>query len=263
MEYRFEHLEVEDRDGGLFRVTVSRPEVLNALNDATIAEIDRCFAQLKEDPSARVVVLTGSGPKSFVAGADIQELAGQSATEGRDRSRRGQRAFDRIEQLGKPTIAAVNGFALGGGCELALACHLRFASEKSRWGLPEVTLGIIPGFGGTQRLGRIVGVGRALELVLSGEMIRADEAHRIGLVNRLFAPEELIDGAEAFARTLLQRGPVALRFVLESVLRGADGVLREGLDLESDLFGVISSTEDVAEGMTAFLEKRTPDFTGR
>ncbi|MEM7262815.1 MAG: enoyl-CoA hydratase-related protein [Planctomycetota bacterium] len=263
MDTTYDHLLVENLDGGLWQVTVNRPDVLNALNDATIAEIDRCFTALRDHDDVRAVVLTGAGPKSFVAGADISELAGQSATEGRDRSRRGQVAFGKIESLGKPVLAAINGFALGGGCELALACHVRYASDRARLGLPEVTLGIIPGYGGTQRLERMIGRGRALELVMSGDMVDAAEAHRIGLVNRVFPGDGLIEEVHKIARTMISRGPIAVRFAIEAILRGGDGPLAEGLALESDLFGVISSTEDVAEGMAAFLEKRSAAFKGR
>ncbi len=262
MEHRFENLAVERAADGLVRITVTRPKALNALDDRTIAEIDRIFGELADDASARVVIVTGAGDKAFVAGADIGELSRQGAAEGRRRSRAGQRAFDRIERLGKPVIAALNGFALGGGLELALACHLRFAAVGAKLGLPEVGLGIIPGFGGTQRLARLVGCGRALEWVLGGEMHGAEEAHRIGLVNGVFAADALLAGVEAAARKLLARGPVALRLALEAVLRGGDLALEAGLALEADLFGLISATADMREGMQAFLEKRPPQFRG-
>lgn len=260
MEYGFENLSVAVDADGIGTLTIERPKSLNALNDQTIREIDRCFEQFESDEAVRAVIVTGSGDRAFVAGADITELASQTVVEGRCRSRVGQRAFDRVEQSSKPVLAAINGFALGGGCELALACHLRFASEKAKLGLPEVSLGIIPGYGGTQRLPRIVGQGNALQLILTGDMIAAAEAHRIGLVNGVFAPEELLESVRSVAKTILSRGPMALSFALRAVQRGADTTLAEGLALEADLFGLISSTADMREGMQAFLEKRAPQF---
>lgn len=262
MDYSFENLSVNVESDGLAMVTVERPKVLNALNDATIAEIDRCFQRLGEDDAVRGVILTGAGEKAFVAGADIKELASQSVAEARARSRIGQRAFARIENLGKPVVAAIQGFALGGGCELALACHLRYASETARLGLPEVSLAIIPGYGGTQRLQRIVGRGRALELILTGDFVDAATAHQMGLVNGVQPADQLLDHARKVLTTILSRGPIAVEFALEAVLRGGDTTQEEGLQLEADLFGVISSTADMREGMTAFLEKRKPDFKG-
>ncbi|MFN0058223.1 MAG: enoyl-CoA hydratase/isomerase family protein [Planctomycetota bacterium] len=258
----YQNLLIEDRGAGLVRVTVNRPKVLNALDDATLREIERCFAWLECHDDARVIVLTGAGEKAFVAGADIKELASQDAAAAKYRSRAGQRAFGRIDQLGKPVLAAINGFALGGGLELALACHLRFASAKAKLGLPEVTLGILPGFGGTQRLPRLVGEGPALELLLLGDPIAADEAHRIGLVNRVFEPELLQSGVEEIARKLLSRGPLALRAVLDAVRRGFGASLETGLAIEADLFGLVSTSADMKEGMAAFLEKRPSRFTG-
>ncbi|MEM7164454.1 MAG: enoyl-CoA hydratase-related protein [Planctomycetota bacterium] len=262
MEYRFEQLAVEVASSGIATVTVNRPKVLNALNDATIGEIDQCFRQLRDDTAVRAVIVTGAGDRSFVAGADIKELSEQGVFDGRARSRTGQIAFQCIESLGKPVIAAINGFALGGGCELALACHLRVAADSAKIGLPEVGLAIIPGYGGTQRLQRIVGRGRALELVLIGDPIGADEAHRIGLVNRVFAADELIAGATKIAEKLLSRGPLALQLALDAVLRGEDSVQEEGMALEADLFGLLSATQDTREGMSAFLEKRPPVYRG-
>lgn len=260
MEYRFENLRVEDRGDRLFVVTVDRPKVLNALNDATIAEIDRCFEQLGSDPAVGAVVLTGGGEKAFVAGADIKELAEQSPFEAKTRALAGQKAFLRVEQLGKPVIAAIGGYALGGGLELALACHTRVASSRAKLGLPEVSLGIIPGYGGTQRLPRLVGRGMALRAILGGDPFDAEEAHRIGLVDQVVEPEELMAAAEKWARRTLSRGPVALRLALEAVLRGQETSLDEGLEIEADLFGLISATEDMREGMKAFLEKRAAEF---
>ena len=262
MDYDYRNLRVDRGDGGIFTVRVDRPEVLNALDDATFGELDHCAGQLVEDADCRAVIITGSGEKAFVAGADIGELVDQDPLEAQRRSRTGQRIFSRLERLGKPVVAAVNGFALGGGCELALACHLRYAAEGARFGLPEVSLGIIPGYGGTQRLGRLVGMGRAFEWVLTGDMIDAAEAYRIGLVNGVFPAGELIPKVEELVARILSRGPLAVRFAMEAVLRGADATLAEGLSIESDLFGVISASRDMKEGMRAFLDKRQPDFQG-
>ncbi len=260
MTYQNLLVEVQDRVG---RITVNRPDKLNALNRATLEEMDRAFRGMAEDSSVGAVVLTGSGAKAFIAGADISELARQSPVEGREYTLFGQGVLDRIETLGKPVLAAVNGYALGGGCEIAMACTLRIASTAARFGQPEVNLGIIPGYGGTQRLARLVGRGRALELILSGEMIDAAEAHRIGLVNQLAAPEELMARTEALARTILSRGPLAVRYALDAVHRGLDMPLREGLAYEATLFSVLCASEDMKEGMTAFLEKRKARFQGR
>lgn len=257
------NLQVEVGEDRIATVTVNRPDVLNALNDDTIAEIDRCFLALSRDHRVGVVIVTGAGEKAFVAGADIRELASQGPDEARERARAGQHAFDRVERCGKPVIAAVNGYALGGGCELALACHLRFVSSKARLGLPEVSLGIIPGYGGTQRLQRIVGRGRALQMVLAGEPVGAGEAVAHGLANGVVPAEELIATVRKVAETMLSRGPVALRLALEAVLRGGDVPLAEGLSIEADLFGLVSATEDMKEGMQAFLEKRAANFQGR
>ena len=257
------HLKVERRGDGLIRVTINRPKVLNALNDATIAELDACFAGLALDSDARAVVVTGAGEKAFVAGADIRELASQDASAAKRRSLAGQRAFQRIARLGKPVLAAINGYALGGGLELALACHLRYASSKAKLGLPEVTLGILPGFGGTQRLPRLIGRGPALEMLLTGEPIGADEAYRWGLVNRVYEPEQLQENVERVARTLLSRGPLAIRAVLEAVERSWGAELDVGMAVEADLFGLISTSDDIKEGMAAFLEKRPARFTGK
>ena len=233
MSQDYENLQLEEGEGGVFTLTIDRPKVLNALDDQTFRELDRAVDEIAANDAVRAVIVTGAGDKAFVAGADIQELADQDSMEGQARSRRGQRVFDKLEALPKPVIAAVNGFALGGGCELALACHLRFASSKARLGLPEATLGIIPGYGGTQRLSRLVGVGNALQCILTADMVNAEEAHRIGLVNGIFEPEELIPSVREIAGKIISRGPIAIRFALEAVLRGRDTSMAEGLSLES------------------------------
>jgi enoyl-CoA hydratase len=257
----YKNLIVDTRDG-LAVVTVNRPDKLNALDDATVAELEAAFTALGDDPGVRGVVLTGAGEKAFVAGADIAELSTQSALEGRERSRRGQRVLDRIEQLGKPVVAAVNGFALGGGCELAMACHVRLASENAKLGTPEVKLGIMCGYGGTQRLPRLVGKGRALEMLLTGEMVDAHEACRIGLVNRVVKKEALLSEAEALVRKMIANGPVSLRFTLEAAGAGLEMPLADGQRVEADLFGLICTTSDMSEGTRAFLEKRPALFQG-
>jgi len=257
-----QNLTVESHDR-IARLTISRPEKLNALDRATLGEMDQAFATFAADPEVGAVILTGAGPKAFVAGADIQELLQQSPVGGREYARFGQGLFSRIENLGEPVLAAVNGYALGGGCELALACTLRFASSTAKFGQPEVNLGIIPGYGGTQRLARLVGRGKAQELILTGEMIDAAEAHRIGLVNQVFSPEDLLPRTEAIAATILSRSPLAIRYALEAVQRGLNMPLEEGLGFEATLFGVLCASEDMKEGMRAFLEKRKAQFKGR
>jgi enoyl-CoA hydratase len=241
-------------------VVVNRPEKLNALNGDTIAELTACFAGLQNDDDVGVVILTGAGEKAFIAGADISMLADQTVTEGRENSRHGQRLTDAIESSRKTVIAAINGYALGGGLEVALACDLRFASEKARLGLPEVSLGIIPGYGGTQRLPRIVGEGRALEMILTGDPISAARAQEIGLVNGVFAPDELLDKVRAIATRIVSRGPTATALAKEAVYRGGQMSMADGLALEADLFGVISSTDEMREGLRAFLDKRDPSW---
>jgi enoyl-CoA hydratase len=263
----FENLLVE-REGGdaaapVVTVTINRPAVLNALSLATLDELRRAFHEFRNDASVRVIILTGSGEKSFVAGADINELAQQSPIGGRELARSGQAVFDLIETLGKPVIAAINGFALGGGCELAMACTLRLAAETARLGQPEINLGIIPGYGGTQRLPRLVGKGRALELMLTGAPITAAEAHRIGLVNRVVPLAELMPTTRALAFQLAAQPPVAVRYILEAVHRGLDGSLTDAQAQEATLFGLVAATEDMREGTRAFLEKRKPAFKGR
>jgi enoyl-CoA hydratase len=262
MAYEFEHVQVEVADG-IATARVSRPEKLNALNGALIDELDRAFRALADDDAVHAIVLTGAGEKAFVAGADIAELATMDPIGGVRTSRQGQDAFRFLERMRKPVIGAINGFALGGGLELALACHLRLASDNAKFGLPEVRLGIIPGYGGTVRLPRLVGKGRALELILSGEMIDAEKALRIGLVSRVLAAPELMPAVEAVARTILSRGPLAVRMAKEAVRRGLETPLDEGLRIEADLFAIVSSAEDMKEGMRAFLEKRPPLFKGK
>jgi enoyl-CoA hydratase len=258
----YENLIVEKRDGVAI-VTVNRPEKLNALNDRVMDDLDAAFAALGSDAEVRGVILTGAGEKAFVAGADIGELSKQSPVGGREKSIRGQRVLDRIEKLGKPVIAAVNGFALGGGCELALACHVRVASENARLGTPEVKLGLMCGYAGTQRLSRIVGKGRALELLLTGEPVDANEANRIGLVNRVFPKDRLLAEAEALLRKMIANAPVSLRFSLEAVNAGLEMPFGEAQDHEATLFGLLCATEDMREGTQAFLEKRPAKFQGR
>ncbi|MFT4542157.1 MAG: enoyl-CoA hydratase [Planctomycetota bacterium] len=252
-----------ESEGGIARVTVNRPDVLNALNNQTLSELGRAFDEVAADDSARVLIVTGSGHKAFVAGADINELAQMKALEAKKVAAFGQSVFGRLETLGKPSIAMVNGFALGGGCELALACTLRTASSKARMGLPEVSLGIIPGYGGTQRLSRIAGPGVAREWVLTGDIFDAAEAHRVGVINRVFAPEELESGTLALAQTLLSRAPLALSLGMEAVRRGLNMSQQEGEIIECDMFGLVSTTTDMKEGMTAFLEKRKAAFIGK
>lgn len=262
MPDQFESLEIR-HDDAVATLTISRPDKMNALNGETVAELDQALRSLVDDSSVRGIVLTGEGEKAFVAGADIAELARMEPLSGVTTSRRGQDAFRFLERSPKPVIAAVNGYALGGGLELALACHLRIASDNARFGLPEVKLGIIPGYGGTVRLPRLVGRGRALELILTGEMIDAAEAHRIGLVNRVVPQAELADAAHALLRQILGNGPLALAFALQSVDHGFHTSTDDALTLESNLFGLLAATQDMREGMQAFLEKRTPHFEGR
>jgi enoyl-CoA hydratase len=258
----FENLLVERQDG-IATVTVNRPKVLNALNERTLTELAAAFDELEADPSVRLLIVTGSGEKAFVAGADINELAKMEALQAKDKAFFGQQVFGRLERSSKPSIAMINGFALGGGCELALACTLRTASKTAKLGLPETSLGIIPGYGGTQRLARIAGPAIAREWVLTGDMVPAEEAWRVGVVNRLFAPEELREGTYKLAQSILSRGPVAVRLALETIRRGLAMSQAEGEVIESDMFGLASTTADMREGMAAFLEKRKPEFRGR
>jgi enoyl-CoA hydratase len=257
-----DNVKTENRDG-IFVITIDRPKVLNALNAQTVTEIGEAFAMAREDDSVRCVILTGGGEKAFVAGADINELAQMTPITGKAVAEKGQRVFRAIEKFPKPVIAAVNGFALGGGCELALACHIRIASEKAQMGLPEVTLGIIPGYGGTQRMARLLGKGKALELILTGDRIGAEEAERIGLVNKVVPADQLMTAAEEMARTIAKRGPLAVSAAIDAVMSGSEMPFEEGSFLEATLFGLLASTEDMREGMAAFLEKRTANFQNR
>lgn len=252
-----------EKKNAIAYVTVNRPKVLNALNLATMEELRAAFHDIKNDDSIRAVILTGSGEKAFVAGADISELATQDAVTGKKYAQRGQSVLNLIENLGKPVIACINGFALGGGCELALACTMRLASDNAKLGQPEVKLGILPGYGGSQRLPRLVGKGLAMQLVLAGEMITAQEAHRIGLVNEVTSAAELIPRAEAIAAKIMANGPLAVQYAMEAVNKGMETTLAEGLFLEATLFGVCCATEDKKEGTSAFLEKRAPAFKGK
>jgi enoyl-CoA hydratase len=247
---------------GLARVTINRPDKLNALNAAVIAELNDAIGHIEGDPGVRGVLLTGAGTKAFAAGADIAEVRDQGAMEGQARSLLGQRMMRRLERCGKPVLAAVNGFALGGGCELAMACHIRVASDGAKFGQPEAKLGIGPGYGGTVRLPRLVGRGRALELLLTGAMIDAQEAWRIGLVNRVVPADRLLEESEQLLRSILQNGPLAVRACLELVDAGHEMPVDEALQLEATYFGLLSATADMREGTAAFLEKRKANFCG-
>jgi enoyl-CoA hydratase len=256
-------IQVTREDDGLALVAVNRPDKLNALNAATIQRLDEVLREVRADDAVRAIILTGTGEKAFVAGADIAELATMGPIDGVQVSRDGQETFRMLERMPKPVIAAVNGFALGGGLELALACHIRIASTRAKFGLPEVKLGIIPGYGGTVRLPRLVGRGRALELMLTGDMIDAAEALRIGLVNRVEEPDAVLGAARDMARKMVANGPIALAMALEAVDRGMSTTIDDAQILESRLFGLLASTEDMREGMQAFLEKRKAEFRNR
>ena len=260
----FENILLEKKNAIAY-VTVNRPKVLNALNMATMEELRSAFHDIKSDAAVRVVILTGSGEKAFIAGADIAELAGIWCKKfaAKEYTHRGQNVLNLIENLGKPVIACINGFALGGGCEIALACTMRLASENAKLGQPEVKLGIIPGYGGTQRLPRLVGKGIAMQMVLAGEIITAQEAHRIGLVNEVTVAAELIPRAEAIAAKIIANAPLAVQYAMEAVNKGMEMTLSEGLYLEAVLFAVACATEDKKEGTLAFLEKRAAGFKGK
>jgi enoyl-CoA hydratase len=250
-------------DGGVATITFNRPKVLNALSVATLKELSQALDEVAANDDARAVVITGAGEKAFIAGADINELAVLGATDGQQVARHGQFVMDKIEGLGKPVIAAINGFALGGGCELALACHLRLASDAAKIGLPEINLGVLPGHGGTQRLARLIGKGRALDLICTGRHIGAAEAKEMGLVNEVIPHDELMDRVRELAETLASKAPVAMRYCLEAVNQGLETTLSEGLIIESNLFGLVCATDDQKEGMGAFLGKRKPEWKGR
>ncbi|MFI5207785.1 MAG: enoyl-CoA hydratase-related protein [Gemmatimonadales bacterium] len=259
MSYQTLLLDVRDQIAVL---TVNRPDKLNALNDQVVTDLAQAAAELKADAAVRGVILTGAGPKAFIAGADIGDLAKQGVMDGRARALKGQRMLESFERMGKPVLAAVNGFALGGGCELAMACHIRIASENARFGQPEVGLGITPGYGGTQRLPRIVGKGNALYMLLTGEHVGAQDALRIGLVSKVVPQDQLMAEAQKLMKTIVAKGPVALALTMEAVDRGLETTLEEGLRIEADAFGLVASTSDMKEGLTAFLERRAARFTG-
>ena len=250
-------------DGAVTTITVNRPDKLNALNAATIDDLRRALLEVRRDEAVRAIVITGAGPKAFVAGADIRELALQTPTSGREFSLAGQHVFDIVEHLGKPTIAAINGYALGGGCELAMACTLRLASDAAKLGQPEISLGIIPGYAGSQRLARLVGKGKAMELLLTGATISAAEAERIGLVNRVIGASELMNEARTLAEQLAANAPIATQYILDVVNRGLEMPFAEAAAYEATLFGLVAATDDMREGTRAFLEKRKPAFKGR
>jgi len=258
----YENLIYEKKDG-IARITFNRPKVLNALNRKTIEELQAILMDARDDAAARVLILTGSGEKAFVAGADINELAQQTPVRGKEFSLYGQGVFHLLETIGKPSICAINGFALGGGCELALSCSIRLASKTAKLGQPEVKLGILPGYGGSQRLARLCGKGFAHELCLTGEMITAEEAQRIGLVNHIYEPAELLPAAEVMAKKIIEKAPLAVKYCMEAIERGVEMPQEEGLFLEATLFGVCCATEDMGEGTKAFLEKRPANFQGK
>ncbi|WP_322067307.1 enoyl-CoA hydratase/isomerase family protein [Burkholderia ubonensis] len=258
----FDTLLYEKRNATAY-LTLNRPEVMNALNQQAIAELRAAFEDARDDPRIRGVILTGAGNRAFIAGADINELATATPIEAEQRTRAGQALLDLVERLGKPVIAAVNGLALGGGCEAALACTIRLASPGAKFGQPEIRLGLIPGFGGTQRLPRLVGKGVALQLILTGEMVSAEEAYRIGLVNEVVAADALIGRADAILAQIAANGPLAVAYAIDAVNLGLDAALPEGLALEGKLFALCAATDDKKEGTTAFLEKRPPKFVGR
>jgi enoyl-CoA hydratase len=258
----FDHLLVE-RDGAVAIVTINRPRVLNALNAQTLDELRRVVLDLTGDDAVRVMILTGAGEKSFVSGADINELAVQTPTGGREHALRGQHVLDLIETMGKPVIAAINGFALGGGCELAMACTLRIAADTAKLGQPEINLGLIPGYAGTQRLSRLVGKARAMEMILGGLPVGAADAARIGLVNRVVPADELMAEARALAARLAAHAPIAMRYIIAAINQGLEMPFAEACAFEATLFGLVASTDDMREGTAAFLEKRKPEFKGR
>lgn len=252
-----------EKKGAIAYVTLNRPKVLNALNQAVFAELKAAFEGVRDDAAVRGVILTGSGDKAFAAGADIAEMSTSTGVQAEESTRHAQAVTELIENLGKPVIAAVNGFALGGGCELAMACTIRIAAETAKFGQPEVKLGIMPGAGGTQRLPRLIGKGRALQLILSGEIISAQEAYRIGLVNEVVPNANLISRCEAILNQINSNGPLGVKYSIDAVNKGLDGSVSEGLLIEASLFGICAGSEDKKEGTSAFLAKRAPNFQGR
>jgi enoyl-CoA hydratase len=258
----FDNLLLE-RDGAVAVLTINRPKVLNALNTPTVDELRRAVLELKHDIDVRAIIITGAGEKAFVAGADINELAVQRPVQGKEHALRGQHVFDLIENIGKPVIAAINGYALGGGCELAMACTLRLASETAKLGQPEINLGLIPGYAGSQRLPRLVGAGRALELLLTGDQISAPEAYRLGLVNRVVPAADLMNEARKLAAQLAAKAPIAVRYIIDAVNRGLQMAFADAEVYEATLFGLVASTDDMREGTRAFLEKRKAEFKGK
>jgi enoyl-CoA hydratase len=258
----FDNLLVE-REGAVAVVTINRPKVRNALHGQTMRELRQAMEELQQDASVGAIVLTGAGEKAFVAGADINELAVLSPVQGKEHARSGQSVLDFIENLGKPVVAAINGFALGGGCELAMACTIRIAADSAQLGQPEINLGIMPGYAGSQRLPRLVGKGLALEMLLTGDMITAERAHAIGLVNRVVAASELMAEAKKFAATLASKAPVAARYIIEAVNHGGDMSPADAEFLEATLFGLVATTDDMKEGTQAFLAKRQPAWKGK
>lgn len=261
-ESTFQNL-LYEKKGAIAYVTLNRPKVLNALNQAVFAELKAAFEDVRDDAAVRSVILTGTGDKAFAAGADIAEMSTSTGVQAEESTRHAQAVTELIENLGKPVIAAVNGFALGGGCELAMACTIRIAAETAKFGQPEVKLGIMPGAGGTQRLPRLVGKGRALQLILSGEIISAQEAYRIGLVNEVVPSANLISRSEAILNQINSNGPLGVKYSIDAVNKGLDGSVSEGLLIEASLFGICAGSEDKKEGTSAFLAKRAPNFQGR
>jgi enoyl-CoA hydratase/carnithine racemase len=252
-----------ERDGAIAIITINRPKILNALNSRTVDELRRAILDLRHDDSVRAIILTGAGDKAFVAGADINELAVQTPTGAREHALRGQHVFDLVENLGKPVIAAINGYALGGGCELAMACTIRIAADSAKLGQPEISLGLIPGYAGTQRLSRLIGKGRAMEMMLTGAPLTADDALRVGLVNRVVPAADLMAEARKMAAQLVKNAPLAMRYIISAVNKGLEMPFAEACQYEASLFGLVSSTDDMKEGTAAFLEKRKAEFKGR
>ncbi|MFI4917936.1 MAG: enoyl-CoA hydratase-related protein [Legionellales bacterium] len=262
MSSNFENIILEKKDSIAY-VTLNRPQVLNALNRDLLAELDNALQDIRDDSAIQGVIITGSGDKAFAAGADIKEMSNDTVVQAKEKTQFGQSVTTHIENLGKPVIAAVNGFALGGGCEIAMACTFRIASDHAKFGQPEVKLGLIPGYGGTQRLPRLVGKGRALQLILSGEMIDAKEAYRIGLVNEIIDSQNLINRAEILLKQIIANAPISIKLAIEATNKGLETSLDEGLIIESSLFAICFGTEDRKEGTSAFINKRQPKFQDR